>query len=390
MDTSDPTFIIVRAVIGITSAMLVLGTEIAVIYTVYYFITLPMRRNERSRIFLDLLALGLKDGQTPESAIRGAATSNDVALGARFHLLAAHLDEGQRLSAALDAVPRFLPPQIVAMLKTGERIGSVQKVLPACRRLLNDGVSQVRGALNYILILTFVVSPAAIFIPLMIRVMIIPKFKEVFYGMLGGMKFPPLTEFIFNSGHWLIIAQVLVVIGTWFLLFAYVGGPRVYAWSRVLLGSLPDWIHFHLPWRRKRLQRDFSAMLAVLLDAHVPETEAVEMAAQSTANSIVQRRAIEVRARLASGVKLPEALRALDNEGELQWRLSNALHRGGGFLGALNGWHDALDSKAFQQEQTAAQITTTGFLLFNGLIVACIVIGLFMPLIALINGMASW
>ncbi len=390
MDTDFPWFTFVRLALGLAVALLILGTEIAVIYAVYYFITLPMRRNERTRMFLDLLELGLKDGQTPENAIRGAATSNDVALGARFHMLAAHLDDGKRLSEALDAVPRFLPPQMVAMLKTGERIGSIQKVLPACRRLLNDGVSQTRGALNYVLILTFVVSPAAIFIPLMIKVFIIPKFKEVFYSMLEGSRFPALTTFIFNSGHLLILAQIIVIIGTWFLLFAYVGGPRVYAWSRVVLGGLPDWLHICMPWRRKRLQRDFSAMLAVLLDAQVPESDAVGLAAQSTANSIVQRRAKEVQARLASGVKLPEALRALDNDGELQWRLSNALHRGGGFLGALNGWHDALDSKAFQQEQTAAQITTTGFLLFNGFIVACIVIGLFMPLIALINGMASW
>ena len=37
-----------------------------------------------------------------------------------------------------------------------------------------------------------------------------------------------------------------------------------------------------LPWRRKRFQRDFSAMLAVLLDAEVPETEAVGLAAEAT------------------------------------------------------------------------------------------------------------
>src|ERR1700744_5698191 len=108
MDTDFPWLTFVRLALGTAVALLIVATEIAVIYAVYYFITLPMRRNERTRMFLDLLELGLKDGQTAENAIRGAATSNDVALGARFHMLAAHLDDGKRLGEALDAVPRFL------------------------------------------------------------------------------------------------------------------------------------------------------------------------------------------------------------------------------------------------------------------------------------------
>ena len=34
--------------------------------------------------------------------------------------------------------------------------------------------------------------------------------------------------------------------------------------------------YYLLPWRRKRLQRDFSTMLAILLDSGVPESEAFE------------------------------------------------------------------------------------------------------------------
>jgi len=138
------------------------------------------------------------------------------------------------------------------------------------------------------------------------------------------------------------------------------------------------------------MQRDFSAMLAVLLDAHVPEAEAVALAGECAANAIVRRRAERIRTQITQGVKLPDALRAIDDQGELQWRLANALRRGSGFLGALNGWHEALDSKAFQQEQTAAQITTTGLVLFNGFIIASVVIGLFLPIIALINAVTIW
>lgn len=387
---SDPSTALIQFLVPLLSFLTGLGFEAAIIYGVYFLITLPMRRNERTRLFLDLLELGIKDGQTAESAITSAASSNDASLGVRFHLLAAHLQNGMRLSEALEEVPRFLPPQVVAMLKTGERIGNVGKVLPACRRIADDGVSQVRGALNYVLILGFVVSPAAVVIPFILHVMVVPKFKEVFSTMLEGSQLPAFTRLVLASSGHVLLVQIIVMVATWFLLFAYIGGPRVYRWLRVILGGVPDWIHFHVPWRRKRLQRDFSAMLAVLLDAQVPEAEAVRLAGDSAANSVIQSRAETIGDRLAGGVKLPDAIRAMDDTGELQWRLANALRRGRGFLSTLAGWHEALDSKAFQQEQTAAQITTTALVLFNGIIVASIVIAMFLPLIALVNSATLW
>ena len=84
----------------------------ASLYLCYFLLTLPMRRTERARLFLDLLEMGLKEGRTPEATIAAAAGSRDKSLGVRFHLLAAHLAEGLQLGEALDAVPRLVPPQI--------------------------------------------------------------------------------------------------------------------------------------------------------------------------------------------------------------------------------------------------------------------------------------
>src|SRR5664279_1368784 len=119
-----------------------------VVYVLYFLLTLPLRRNERARLFLYLLELGLQEGRTPEAAVASAAASRDRSLGVRFHLLAAHLEGGLRLSQALEQVPRLVPPQVRAMLITGARIGDIRKVLPACRLLLRDSVSSVRGALK--------------------------------------------------------------------------------------------------------------------------------------------------------------------------------------------------------------------------------------------------
>jgi type IV pilus assembly protein PilC len=389
IDLSGPE-LIPTLILVILALAVWLGLTFGALYLIYFLLTLPMRRNERARLFLDVLELGIKDGRTPEESIIAASTSRDRSLGLRFHLLATCLERGRTLSEALDEVPRLLPPQVTAMLRAGQKIGSLGKMFPACRRLLADGISQVRGALNYILLLAFVVTPFALGVPLVIKFKIIPSYIAVFGDMMGGAQLPAFTRFVFSTDSYFLEALGCFFVLVWLLALAYIGGPRLRAWVHGILPDLSDRVLYSLPWRRKRLHRDFTAVLAVLLDAEVPEAEAVRLAGDATANLVIQGRAQKVRDALGRGIKLTEAIRQMERAGEFQWRLTNALHRGSGFLKALAGWHDALDAKAFQQEQTAAQLTTTALVLFNGVVVSSVVIAVFLALISLLNRATLW
>ena len=375
----------------VLGACVVIGLPLlcGILYLAYLVLTLPLRRNEQFRLLLDLLELGLRAGRTPEAAFLEAAASREPALGPRFLELAGQLHHGLRLSAALEQVPHVLPPQVCGMLRAGERIGDVAKVLPACRQLLRDGVSQVRGANNYIVLLAFCITPATLLLPILIGVKVLPQFRMIFENM-GGMQLPAFTSLVFSQGNWFVLTQAVFLALLWLLLIAYVGGPKLRDWLNRLLPGGPDALALLLPWRRQRLQRDFSTMLAVLLDAGMPEAEAASLAAAATANRKIIRRGEQMRTLLAQGVKLPEALRVMDDSGELRWRLTNALHAGRGFLRALTGWHDALDARAFQAEQAGAQLATTGLILINGVMVATLVIAVFLLLIKLINEACLW
>jgi type II secretory pathway component PulF len=201
---------------------------------------------------------------------------------------------------------------------------------------------------------------------------------------------PAFTRLVFSTDSYFLEVLGFFFVFIWVLALAYIGGPRLHSQVHGIFPHLSDRFLYSLPWRRNRLHRDFTAMLAVLLDAEIPEAEAVRLAADSTANLTVQMRAQKVRDALSKGMKLTEAIRQLERSREFQWRLTNALYRGSGFLKALAGWHDALDAKAFQQEQTAAQLTTTSLVLFNGLVVSSVVIAVFLALIALLYNATLW
>lgn len=389
MDSAEFQFVmsgVAAAIAFVFYLAVVFGTT----YLAYFLLTLPMRRRERARLLLDLIDLGLKDGRSPETTITAISHSRDRKLGVRFYLLALFVEQGSRLSRGLEMVPRLLPPQIVAMLKVGESTGDISKVLPACRKLLKDGVSQVRGAMNYLVLLAFGVTPLTIFVPMVLRTRVLPGYKAVFEGMLEGQALPAFTRFVLENNGIAIALQIAFICFVWGAMFAYIAGPRAQSWLARIHPGVPGWISWQFPWRRKRLHRDFSSMLAVLLDAGVPESEAVRLAGEATNNIVMQHRAQRVCALLSRGVKLPEAVAEMGDSQELSWRLSNALRRGRDFLRALAGWHEALDAKAFQLEQAAAQATTTAMVLINGLIVGGIVVALFLALIAIMNEAVLW
>jgi type II secretory pathway component PulF len=213
---------------------------------------------------------------------------------------------------------------------------------------------------------------------------------EVFLGMTGGEALPAFTRLVFGSNVMLLWFQLGLVLLFWALALGYILGPKVRTWLGAPARWLLDRIDLATPWRRKWLQRDFSLMLSTLLDAEVPEAEALTLAARSTANSVFQKRAEKARQLLAGGAPLAEALRVVDRSPEFGWRLSNALRPGGNFARALAGWHETLDARAFQLEQTAAQLTTTGLVLFNGLFVGSIVIAVFLVLISILYQATLW
>jgi len=369
---------------GMALVLIGLAGGFAALCLIHLLLTLPLRRAERARLFLDLLESTIKQGQPLEETLISLSHSRDQSMGVKFHLLAAWLETGLTLDEALARVPQFLPPQVTAMLSAGRQMGDVAEVLPACRQLLKDPISQIRGAQSYLVIMTFVIAPLGCFVFEFLMIFVIPKFREVFAGMGINSGTALMGVIAANLGKIMVVQGGLMLL-IWLATFVYLGGPRVTAWWPVL-----ERVHYRLPWRRRRMQRDFSTMLAVLLDAGVPEAAALTLAADCTANSVFRRRAVRAVDALRQGLKLPEAVHLLDDAGEFQWRLRNAAATPGGFFRALAGWHESLDARAFQQEQAAAHGVTTALVLWNGLLVGVIAFAAFSPLASLINAMALW
>ena len=365
-------------------AALILLPGAAFSVLLHFLLSLPMQRRDRARFFLDVLETALDRGQPIEPAILSAAESRDRVMGVRFYMVAAHLEDGVRLGEALEKVPTFLPPQVNAMLRAGEKLGDLKKVLLACREVLRIAPDTVRTTTHYMVAMLMVFAPVAIWLISMLMIFVVPKFKEMFAGL--GMHAWSLADFVFAIAPQLVMFEIILFLVLATVAIFYVGGPGVVRWFQYREIPIVDWIAWRVPWKRKKLLRAFSAMLAVLLDGGVPEAEAVRLAGESTANEICRRRAKRVLAALERGEKLDDAVRTFDDTGEFHWRLTNAVHARGGFLDALRGWHAALDAKAFQQEEAATHLVTSGLVVLNGVVVGLIATAMFGMLVMILKG----
>lgn len=349
---------------------------IAVVLLLYYINSRPLRRQEGARFLLDLIESALQQGQSVEHHILSLAQSRDASPGVGFHLLAAYLEKGYTLIPALEKVPGLLPPQVLAMLKVGDSLGDFRRVLPACRHLLHDGTSQTRALINYQVAFGLIVNPLMLFLLPVMAFKILPVFQDIGAQLrTGGLhnKLLPLFPY-------LMAGQIVLVLGCFICAIFLLGGTRFASWLEegvLPLSLFADWIFLHVPWRRKRLQRDFSAMLGLLLDAGIPEEQILTMAAASTANRVFMRHAENAVKRLRQGTKFALAVQSLDDTGEFGWRLANGAHGSRGFFSALQGWHASLNAKAYQQEQAAGQIISTSLVLINAVTVVVIAMGIY-------------
>lgn len=377
-------------------------------YGIHYALSLPFRRRERARMFLELIEASIEHGHSVEQSIIRLSKSQERSFGVRFHLLAAHLENGLPLLAALEKVPRMLPPTVLAMLRVGSATGDIRRVLPSCRAHLRDAVPRVQKAQHYLVALVMAVLPAQLLLYWMVRVVVIPKFKEIFHDMLGydaigRVPLASMDAIAFLDVAWpafmglvglpMFVGLVLYILGPrpayWIEWLAPIFGPPV---ARQLdrLATLADRGMLILPWQRRRVERDFSAMLALLLDAGVTEEKAVLMAGESVANRAFLARARRVTEELKRGVKLTEALQFMDDAGELRWRMANAARSTGRFRESLAGWLDTLDAKAFGQEQAVAHVVTSACVLINGCLLGLFTVSIFQCLIQIIDVAAAW
>lgn len=258
-----------RLIKSILGTVIYLGTAWAMMRIAQLLIALPLRRKERSLCLLELVQTALDENKGVEQTIASFAKYSEGGRWRWLRTLASHLEKGGELPEVLELLPGIVPERVAGILSAGSRAGSLKKVLPSCRDALGD-FSSSQNAMNYVNVFMFSFAFMNAFMCYIFSLAFAPHMKTILYDY-GTREIPSPLRLL--SSHLMMYVFIAFGMGLCWFFVVLMGGGRFA--RRTKLGSLCyDLVNLWLPWRRRRLLRDFSSIPTILLDGGVPDAGA--------------------------------------------------------------------------------------------------------------------
>jgi type IV pilus assembly protein PilC len=293
------------------------------------------------------------------------------------------IEGGSALSEALAAHPRVFNRLYINMVKAGELGGALELTL---RRLaeFQEKAQKIKGKVKSAMYYPVAVMSVAVGILILMMLFIVPKFQQVFEGLLDGAALPPFTTFVLriseitrHNAPWVAIAIVS-------LAFALAAGLRT-NWGRWWF----DQFKLHLPilgsvFRKSAISR-FARTLGTLLGSGVPVLQALTIVKETAANVVVGN----VVARVHEGVKEGEAittpLRAYGVFPPLITGMVDVGEQTGALPDMLLKIADNCDDDVDNAVNSMTSLLEPILILFLAVVVGSIVAAMFLPILTIIN-----
>jgi type II secretory pathway component PulF len=296
--------------------------------------------------------------------------------------LAELIAAGVSIPDALEAVPRLLPGDTVALIRVGAQTGNLSGALReaaglARRRSENNGM-RFQGTLLYLCGLLFILAVISSFI----MIWIIPKFKAIFQGF--ETRLPPLTEAVIQAcdlgaAYWyLAVAFPLAIAAMWLV-------PSAVAEA---MGWAPAWgrpgrlSYYYFPrFKTPHILR----CLSIAVDAGRPLSDALAALAARHADKLLRLRATVLADEIGRGNDCWQSLYRARMLRPGEAAMLEAAERVGNLAWALRGMADGIERRAEYRYQVAMEFVHPALILVIGSVIGIFCVSMFLPVIVLVR-----
>jgi len=309
----------------------------------------------------------------------------DAVLKNTINKLADAVQGGNTFSDALALHPRIFNDLYVNMVKAGEVGGVLELVLNRLAEF-QEKAAKIKNKVVAAMVYPVIVITLATAIMAFLLVFIVPKFEAVFHDMLGDKPLPSVTRFVINASntlqnHWLIVIGVLVAIVAG---YRFMNGikPGRYAIDRSKL---------HLPLfgnlNRKTAISRFSRTLGTLVTSGVPILQALNITRETAGNMVIARAISQVHDSVKEGESIVQPLEASGVFPPMVISMVDVGEETGQLPEMLLKIADVYDDEVDNAVAGLTAALEPLMIVFLAVIVGTIVLALFMPLIAIIQGL---
>ena len=338
-------------------------------------------------IFLRQLAAMLENGTPMVESLRLLAKeSRHPGVRRAVSSTAEEVAEGIALSAAMGRRPRAFGPLVAAMVRAGEHSGA----LPATLREIaeqREGFARITRHTLTMLVYPAAVGTWAFTVVIFLLSFIVPKFIELFKE-LGVKELPAPTRFVMLLSHGLAWFMLALLASGGVALGLYLARRRTTRGRLILdywrLGTpIAGRVNLNLALGR------VSSALGLLLARGVPIVESLRLAGAAAGNAVIAaafrraERAVSEGRPVADGLReaqvLPESFVWRVAVGESSGDLAGALSRMGAF------YVDA----SYITARAVQGVIEPAVVIAMGLLVLLIVLGIFTPLVSILQSLSG-
>ncbi|MCL5103855.1 MAG: type II secretion system F family protein [Armatimonadetes bacterium] len=312
--------------------------------------------------------------------------SRNVRLKSLLYFLKAKVSQGTPLSEALGAFPDIFPRVHVAAVRSGEEGDNLEKALGDLAdqaEALSNMNRRFASALVYPTVIAFFALGLFSF-SLMV---VVPRFATLFSD-LGIRDLPPITRFVIFLTSTVLPTAVPIGLGL-VVFMALILTQREAASGRLWLDRWKLRIPILGQIVEKAALARFSGTLGLLLDSGVELPRAIRLASEGAGNRVIEHLLKNVCADVELGNTLSESI---DRTGAmppaLAWRIGVG-EESGALSDALLRMSRLQASQVESLVTSAAGILEPALIIFIGSGVAMLVVGLILPLVAIIQNLSG-
>jgi type IV pilus assembly protein PilC len=295
------------------------------------------------------------------------------------------VESGNTLSEAFSKHPKCFDRLYVNMLRAGEAGGALEVILRRLAEFKEKALSlarRVKGAMIY----PCVVLTVAVAILTFIMIFIIPKFEKIFLDF--KMKLPYLTE-------------LLIAISRWFVKYWYVI-PIVPIGIIVTLklirlnrsgAYILDKIKLKIPISGQIVEKTIVARsmrtLGTLISSGVPILESLSIVRETCLNAVFEEMFLRVYESIREGETIAAPMKECKLVDDMVVNMVDVGEETGDLDTMLNKIADVYEEEVDVLVETLISLLEPIMIVVLGFIVGLIVVAMFMPLIALLEGLSG-
>ncbi|MEO6876438.1 MAG: type II secretion system F family protein [Opitutaceae bacterium] len=290
---------------------------------------------------------------------------------------------GGNLSDGLKKYPKIFDPLFINMVKAGEAGGVLDGVLERLARLL-ERTERIKGRVKAALTYPVVILLVAGGILAGLMVFVVPKFEQIFSGLLRGQPLPPLTRLVIGAGnyasHHLAVTVGLPVLG-WIAWRAFRRTRTGTALMDRFLIRAPLMGDLFLKTAVARFTRTFGSLLA----SGVPMLDALLVTRDTGGNVHVATALTQVHDRVRAGAGVARSLEATALFPDLVTSMIEVGEETGALPAMLTRIADAYDEEVDNAVGALTSIIEPIMIVVMAIVVGLIVIALFLPIVGVIQ-----